>query len=162
MKQKTFVLRNKTVISNLIAFIEAQPEIPVLEVIVREHKKKRNVLQNSLYWLWISVIADSLGMTKEDVHFDLRKRILLPIYERDNLEFSEMIVAVRKVYRSGAKEDAQMMIDFITKKASTTEATVKQFAEYLTEIERDMIGKGIILPHKEDLYYDSLVINPEK
>jgi hypothetical protein len=161
MKQKTFIIQNKAVISNLIAFIEAQPERPLLEVIVREHKKKREVLQNSLYWKWLSVIADELGNTKEDVHYDLKGRILVRIYERDDLEYCEMINTIRKL-RVTHKVQAAILARKIIKLTSTTTATVKQFAEYLTEIERDMIGKGIILPHKEDLYYDSLMIKPEK
>jgi len=155
MKSKTFILRDEKVIAHLIAFINAQPKEPIIEVVVREHKKKRSLLQNSLYWLWVTIISNDLGMTKEDEHFDLRKRMLAPIYERDDLQYSEALKALRDLYSRGFKKEANNLFDQIT---STTTANVKQFAEYLTEIERDMMGKGIVLPHPEDLYYDSLMI----
>jgi hypothetical protein len=158
MKQKTFILRDEKVIAHLIAFINAQPKEPVIEVVVREHKKKREVIQNSLYWRWITHACEELGMLKEDLHVDLKKRLLVPIYERDDEEYCDMILALRKLYTDGYKEDSQKLFDQVVKLTSTTSATVKQFAEYLREFERDMAGNGIVLPHKEDEYYDSLMI----
>lgn len=159
MKQKTFVIRDKNVLSRLVAFIEAQPKKPLIEVVVKDHHKDRTLLQNSTLWLWITVIGHELGWTKEDVHFNLKKRMLVPIYERDDTGYACMINSIRKLHTDGFKEDSKLLAHQIVRLTSTTSATVKQFAEYLTEIERDMMGKGISLPHKEDQYFDALMLN---
>lgn len=158
MNQKTFIIRDRTVLKHLMAFLEAQPEEPLLEVVVKKHQEDRTIKQNSLMWLWITVIGHELGWTKTDVHFDLRKRLLVPIYERDDEGYAAMINSIRKLYTKGFKQEATTMHNQIVKMTSTTSAKVKQFAEYLTDIERDMAGKGIILPHPEDRYYESLMI----
>ena len=158
MKRRTFTIRSKKVIKNLTAFLESQPIEPTLEVAVYEHKQDRSILQNSLLWLWITIIADEMGLTKEDVHNDLKKRLLVPIYERDEPGFAAMINAVRKVHTIGHKEEAAAMGKQIVKLTSTTGATVKQFTEYLKEIEKDMTGKGIILPRPEDRYFSAMGI----
>jgi len=137
-------------------FLEAQPEKPILEVIVKEHKKDRSVAQNRLMWNWITIIANELGMTKEDVHEDFKKRLLVPIYERDDDGYAEMINAIRKIYSDGFKSEALKMHNHIVKLTSTTAATVKEFSEYLNEIEKDSIEKGIILPHPEDMYAEAM------
>ena len=158
MKTRTFIIRSDNEIKRLNTFLEAQPKEPLLEVVVRGHKKDRSVSQNSLMWLWITIVSDELGWTKEEVHEDLKRRLLVPIYERDDTGFAAMIKAVRKVHTEGFKADAKAMSAQIIRMTSTTGATVKQFTEYLKEIERDMISKGISLPHPEDRYYSALGI----
>ena len=113
-------------------------------------------------WLWITIIADELGLTKEDVHEDLKRRLLCPIYERDDQGYSEMVESIRKVYSMGMQDRAINMHNYIVERTSTTSATVKQFTEYLKEIERDMIDKGIALPHPEDRYYSAMGMKQEK
>ena len=158
MKTRTFVIRSDNEINRLNTFLGAQPKEPLIEAIVREHKKDRSVSQNSLMWLWITVISDELGWTKEEVHEDLKRRLLVPIYERDDTGFAAMIQAVRKVHTEGFKADAKAMSAQIIRMTSTTGATVKQFTEYLKEIERDMMSKGISLPHPSDRYYSAMGI----
>lgn len=158
MKRRTFIIEHEIIIDNLVDFLRSLPLEPKIEVIVQEQKKDRTLAQNSLLWTWITIIADELGETKEDVHDDLKKRLLVPIYERDEPGFAAMIQAVRKVHTLGHKKDAAAMAKQIVKLTSTTGATVKQFTEYLKEIERDMIGKGISLPHPVDRYFDAMGI----
>jgi hypothetical protein len=109
-------------------------------------------------WLWITIIANEQGETKDDVHEYLKKSHLVKIYERDEPDFAAMIQAVRKVYTEGHKVEAKAMEKQIVKMTSTTGATTKQFTEYLKDIEKDMVGKGIILPHPEDRYYSAMGI----
>lgn len=153
MKRKTFVIRNESVIEQLVAFLRSfnDAEDPY-EVIVRPHKKERSLLQNSLYWKWLTVIGNEYGVSKDDVHEDLKRRFLVSIYERDDLQYCEMIMTLRKMYTQGYKEDSKKLHDQVVRLTSTTNATVKQFAEYLTEIERDAASNDIALPHPEDLY----------
>jgi hypothetical protein len=152
MKRRIYTIRSETVIDNLTAFLKSQPEKPLLEVIVQEKKKDRTAEQNGLLWFWITIIAKERGSTKEDVHDDLKERLLVPIYERDEPGFAEMMVSIRKVYTQGFKQDALKMHKHIVKLTSTTSADTKQFAEYLREIEKDQAEKGLILPRKEDQY----------
>ncbi len=156
--KKTFTIRSKDVISRVTAFLEAQPPEPILEVVVKNHQQDRSLLQNSLYWMWNTVISDEWGWSKEDVHIDLKRRLLVPIYERDDTGYAAMIQAVRKVHTQGFVQEAKAMQKEIIKLTSTTNATVKQFTEYLNEIERDMTDKGIALPHPEDKYESAMGI----
>ena len=76
--------------------------------------------------------------------------------------FAAMIKSVRNVHTLGYKAESKAMASQIVKMTSTTGATTKQFTEYLKEIERDMIGKGIVLPHPEDRYYSAMGIKQQK
>ena len=156
--KKTFTIRSNDVISRLVAFLNAQPKEPLLEVTVKDYKQDRSVAQNSLMWLWITIVADEWGWLKEDVHIYFKRRLLVPIYERDNEGYATMIHAVRRVHTHGFKEEAKTMSDQIVRLTSTTNADVKQFTEYLNEIERDMQSKGIPLPHPDDRYYSAMGI----
>lgn len=156
MKRRTYVIRSNDQIARLSTFLESQPKEPLLEVIIQEHKKDRSVEQNQLYWRWIGVISEEWGWSKDEVHDNLRRRFLVPIYERDDIGYAAMIHSIRKVYSKGFKEDANAMFEHIVKLTSTTNAKVKQFTEYLKDIERDLASKGIILPRKEDEYYDEM------
>lgn len=159
--RKTFIIHSKEQIERLSNFLLMQPEKPLLEVVVSNHKKDRSALQNSLYWMWITIIADELGWLKEDVHSDLKKRILLRIYERDDDGYASMINTVRKLHTDGFKQDSKKLADQIIKLTSTVVATTKQFTEYLNEVERDMLTKGISLPHPEDRYQQAMGIKPK-
>lgn len=156
MKRRTFTIQTKEVIKTLSSFLESQPLEPILEVTVSEKKKDRTVDQNRLYRLWGGIIADELGWAREDLYSDLRRRFLVQIYERDDQGFAEMVNSIRKVYSMGMQDQATKMHDYIVERTSTASATVKQFMEYLKEIERDMAGKGIVLPHPEDRYYSAM------
>lgn len=148
--KKTFVLRSNDVISRITAFLEAQPLEPLLEVSISLHNKNRSLAQNSLMWEWITAISNEWGWTKDEVHEHFKKKHLVRIYERDDKGFAAMIQAVRLVHTKGMKQEAAAMSREIIKLTSTTGATVKQFTEYLNDIEKDMISKGISLPHPDD------------
>jgi hypothetical protein len=153
MKRKTFTIRSNDVISRLTAFLLEQPKEPLLEVIVQEYKKDRSAVQNSLMWYWFTIISNGWGWSKDEVHDYYKRRFLVRIYERDDIGYALMINSVRKVYSQGFKKDAHAMMKHIVKLTSTTNAKVKQFMEYLKDIERDAASKGIMLPRPEDRYY---------
>lgn len=109
--KKTFVIRSKDVILRLMVFLEAQQKEPLLEVVVKEHHQDRSVLQNSLYWAWNTVIAEELGLLKEE-------------------GYAAMIHAVRKVHTQGFKKNAKAMANQIVKLTSTIIAnfpTIRKF-----------------------------------
>ncbi len=160
MKRRIFTIRSEEVIKNLSSFLESLPLEPTFEVIVQEKKKDRTVDQNRLYRLWGNIISDELGWLKKDVYSYLRKNHLVQIYERDDQGFAEMLNSIRKVYSMGMQKRADEMHGYIVERTSTASATVKQFMEYLKEIERDMAGKGIVLPHPSDRYQSAMGIKP--
>jgi hypothetical protein len=126
------------------------------EVVIRKHKMTRSAAQNSLLWKWYTVIALELGESKEEVHERYKGRFLVPIYERDDSAYAEMIEAVREVWRAGKKKDADILFKQIVKLTSTTTASVKQKAEYLNDIDADARSIGIRLPYPEDIYYSDI------
>ena len=148
----TFILRNEEVQKTAANFVFEMPIDPLHEVIIRPHKKDRTAAQNALMWLWFTTIAGEHGETKEDVHEQYKGQILVHIYERDNPEYAEMIETVRGIHRDGKIKQAKQLHKAIVKLTSTTRATVEQFTEYLNDIEKDAISKGIKLEHPEDRY----------
>lgn len=155
---KRFTLHSEDVKQAACNFIAALSLEPLQEVIIRDAKKDRTAAQNSLYWMWLTIIASELGNTKDDQHTYYKKQILVHIYERDDASYAEMLEAVRRVHRQGNKKDAQHLADMIVELTSTTRADVGQFTEYLNDIEKDAFGKGITLPHPEDRYYEAMGI----
>jgi hypothetical protein len=130
---------------------------PLMEVVVREHKKDRSAAQHSLLWLWYTVIANEMGETKEDVHYFCKRRFLVPIFTRDDPDgYGAMVEAVRTVHRAGLKADSKKMADQIVKLTSTTDCTVAQFTEYLNDIEKHYITIGVSLPHPEDRWIEAM------
>lgn len=115
-------------------------------------------MQNSLMWVWVTTVADEWGWTKNDVHKYFIKMHLVKIYERDEEGYAAMLESVRKVHKSGAREVAKIQADYVLDNTSTTSATVKQFTEYLSDIEKDMISRGFSLPHPSDQYYPAMGI----
>ncbi len=159
--KKTFVIRSPEVISRLSAYLKAQPQEPLLEVVVALHHKNRTLAQNSTMWLWITVIADEWGWEKNEVHKYFKKEHLVKIYERDEEGYAMMLESVRKVHRLGMVDVARTQFAYILKNTSTTSADVKQFTEYLKDIEKEMIGKGFPLPHPSD-YWRAMGIKQSK
>ena len=159
----TFILRNLDVKKTAANMVFEMPVEPLHECIVRPHKKDRSVAQNALLWMWYTIIAGELGETKEEIHNIYKGKILVHIYERDDVEYAAMVEAVREVHRKGMKVEAKRLADAIVDLTSTTRANVDQFTEYLNDIEKDAISKGIALPHPEDRYYDAMGIKqPER
>jgi hypothetical protein len=58
-------------------------------------------------------------------------------------------------------EDAIKMHAYIVEQTSTADASVKQFMEYLKQIERDMTDRGIPLPHPEDRYNSAMGVKQQ-
>lgn len=96
------------------------------EVTIRPHKSKRSIDQNSLYWSWLSIIADETGNTANDIHEWCRDEFL---------PCSEIKVA-------GVAHLAR---------PSTTALTTKEMTDYLNRIEAWAgTDLGIILPSPDD------------
>lgn len=149
MTQK-IILHTPEHCTRAMLIIKELPLLPVMEVIIREHKKDRSADQNALYWKWLSIIGNELGESKEAVHERYKDAYLVQIYERDDPDYAEMINSLRTVWKQGMKTEAVQLRKRIVALTSTTTATVKQMSEYMTEIERHAATLAIQLPHPED------------
>jgi hypothetical protein len=95
-------------------------------VISITQNKKRSLNQNSLYWLWLSIIAECTGNDKNDIH-EYCKQSFLPA---SIVKINESEI---KVNNSSARLDK------------------KQFTDYLQQIETWSVGElGIILPYPDE------------
>ncbi|KKU86976.1 MAG: hypothetical protein UY18_C0050G0004 [Microgenomates group bacterium GW2011_GWF2_47_9] len=151
-EQKTIVLKSPEALQSAIDHLIMLPTDQVYEVVIRVHERNRSGAQNSLLWVFYTAIGNQLGETKDAIHLRYKRQFLVPIYTRDDPGYAAMIEAVRKVHLMGHKEDAKALGDEIVRLTSTTTATVKQFAEYLTDIEHDAIDKQLRLPAKDEVY----------
>lgn len=161
-EKKLFILRSHAVVTELVTYILKLEMEPLKEVIIREYNKDRTLDQNSLYWYWLTHIAEKRGETKDALHFYYKEKFLVNIFERDDKEYAAMIQTIRNIWKQGGKQDAELLHKNIVRLTSTTDANLKQFKEYLTDIEHDSISKGLPLPHKEDIYYSAMGIKEGK
>lgn len=148
----TLIIRDFDTREEAALLVKTLPVSPIHRVVVQPHRMDRSAAQNSLYWMWLTIIGNERGETKDDMHLEYKEKFLVYIYERDDPEYAEMIEAVRKVYRAGMKTEAKQLQKQIIELTSTTRANVKQFTEYLNDIERDAFKMDIILPHPKDRY----------
>lgn len=151
--KKSFVILDDLRAQRAIEAIRLLPsEDKTHEVLIRPYKQDRSALQNSLLWFWYGVIGAELGWEKDDTHDFFKKKFLVRIYERDDVDYAGMVDAVRKIWNAGMRADANTLTRQIIKLTSTTTANVDQFTEYLTLIERHAARLGIVLPRPEDRY----------
>lgn len=124
--------------------IDPRKNQPVYEVTVQEYKKNRSLSQNRLLWLWYKEIADHIKdstgqiFSDEEMHDWFREKFLPTKF----VEFRGEIVKSRK---------------------STKSLKVKEFTEYLEQIDfycgSDL---GLRLSHPDDLYWEAFGINASK
>jgi hypothetical protein len=132
-----------------------------IEIKSSEEKEKRRACQNRLYWSWLTDMqktADNAhsGTTKEEWHYRMKLKFLVPILERDGEEYALMIGSLREVFSSGMKKEGNAILKHIVKETSTTDASVKQFSEYLKSIEHFSAGIGARLRTDEYLYSNAM------
>lgn len=120
------------------------------EVEIRPIKKDRSVAQNSLMWLWNSVISAETGETKDEVHWRNKKTFLSKILIRDDREYAEALCTLRSIHRQGLSSSSEQLFNYIVDKVSTRHINTDQFSELLNDIEQYHISVGIILPHPDD------------
>lgn len=131
----------------IIDSIPPPDECALHEVVIREYSPNRSADQNALYWLCLTIIGLALGYTKDEMHLQYKERFLIPIFIRDKDSFARMVEAVKAVRRQGMNNEADDLKKEIIRLTSTTDANVKQMAEYLTDIYHAAAGHNIVLPH---------------
>jgi hypothetical protein len=149
MKQ-TLTIRTPELAARAQAIIAGLPMEPVHEIIIREAKKDISAEQRGLYFKWMGIIGEELGMTKDAMHEQSKERHLVPIFIRDDIEYAEMVSSLDAVRAMGMKEEADRLWRHIVKETSITKAGIKQMSEFMNEVEREAAGLAIRLPHPDD------------
>ena len=128
---------------------------PLHEITIKPAKKERSISQNALYWKWLTILANEYGDSKEDRHFYYKGKFLVHIFMRDDESYLEMITAIKLVKKQGMTAEYESLKKQVIKMTSTTDCSVKQMTEYLTEIETHAtsIGVGFV---KDDEYKHAL------
>ena len=124
-----FILRNEQILNNAVDALYALEldEDKPQEIVIKDHKKKRTEDQNALYWSWLRIIMKETGDSTKALH---------AFYGDEFLPKEEVIVFGKKVLEI----------------KSTTELGVKEFTEYLKQVEAHAASfLGINLPHPGDL-----------
>ena len=119
--------------SMIQAHFKEYPDSDKAIIEIRDDKDSRSVKQNRLYWEWVSVIGGELGYTKDETHAILRDKFL-------------------------GYTETTTKLSVIKELRSTTKLKVKEFKDYLEQIDIFVSEYGIMLPRPEDLYYESMGI----
>jgi hypothetical protein len=134
-----------------------------IEIKSGDEVEKRRACQNRLYWGWLTDMQKSAdnansGVTKDEWHYRMKLKFLVPILERDDEEYAVMLESLREVKRSGLKTECAALLKHIVNETSTTSASVKQFCEYLNDIERFSAEIGARLRTDAHLYNNAMGI----
>ncbi|MBO7323289.1 MAG: hypothetical protein J6U51_06890 [Bacteroidales bacterium] len=101
------------------------------DVEVKRHKQELTDPQRNLYWLWIGVIASETGNDRDMIHKVLKAKFL----GWDETEVLGRVIKREKSIKPLGKDE---------------------MSAYMTQVDAYMLNDfGIVLPHPEDLYYNS-------
>lgn len=124
-----FILRNDQILNNAVDALYALEldEDKPQEMVIKDHKKIRSLEANALYWSWLRIIMKETGDSTKALH---------AFYGDEFLPKEEVMVFGKKVLEI----------------KSTTDLKVKEFTEYLKQVEAHAASfLGINLPHPGDL-----------
>lgn len=126
MSRPPLAIFNEPSRGRAMALIAALDLSKAWEVIVRPKKAKRSLDQNSLYWMWLGIIANDTGNTANDVHEWCKCEFLPPVF-----------VAI-----NGKQQECRR---------STTELNTADMTAYLDRVSAwSAMELGIALPHPDD------------
>ncbi len=124
-------------------------------LVVRIDQKQETLssAQRRLYWLWMTEYGKQRGLDKEEASAFFKYKYLSIIYNRDNVgEYPETFKVMRDLKKSGSS-GYEPLRQFVSNRMSITEATTKQMAEYLNDIEVWCLKDGVKLTCPDDLKY---------
>lgn len=118
--------------SNAIQYIMDLDLSQLYEVSVQLFKDSRSKAQNRLYWVFVPYLADHCGYTNNQMHRTLKVKFI------------------------GVDREVVDGIEIVEPKSSK-KLKVKEFANYLREIEALALDYGITLPHPDDYKYCMMI-----
>ena len=124
-----------------------------LVVKIDQKQETLSSAQRRLYWLWMTEYGKQRGLDKEEASAFFKYKYLSIIYNRDNVgEYPETFRVMRDLKNSGSS-GYEPLRQFVANRISITEATTKQMAEFLTDIEMWCLKDGVKLTCPDDLKY---------
>lgn len=124
-------------------------------LVVRIDQKQETLsgAQRRLYWLWMTEYGKQRGLDKEESAAFFKYKYLSIIFNRDNVgEYPETFKVIRDL-RESRNPGYEPLRQFVSNRMSITEATTKQMAEFLTDIEMWCLKDGVRLTCPDDLKY---------
>ena len=158
MQKAVFPIQSHADISKAINYMhtnytQAINEGKPLRVVIDQKEDKLSDAQRRLYWLWMTEYGKQRGLDKEESAAFFKYKYLSIIFNRDNVgEYPETFKVMRDLKKSGASE-YEPLRQFVSNRMSITEATTKQMAEFLTDIEMWCLKDGVKLTCPDDLKY---------
>ena len=154
----TFVIKVFDDVGRAIAYMHKHHANAVNDgkpLVVKIDQKEETLshAQRRLYWLWMTEYGKQRGLDKEEASAFFKYKYLSIIYNRDNVgEYPETFKVMRDLKNSGSS-GYEPLRQFVSNRMSITEATTKQMAEFLTDIEMWCLKDGVKLTCPDDLKY---------
>ncbi|HAV5486058.1 TPA: hypothetical protein JI063_14730 [Acinetobacter baumannii] len=158
MKTAVFTIKDHSDINYVIGYLntnhaKAASEGKPLVVTITCKQESLSAAQRRLYWLWMTEYGNHRGLDKEEASSFFKYKYLSVIYNRDNVgEYPETFRTMRELKKTGASQ-YEALRQFVANRISITEATTKQMAEFLTDIEVWCLKDGVKLTCPDDLKY---------
>ena len=158
MQKAVFPIQSHADITKAINFMhtnynQAINEGKPLRVVIDQKQETLSSAQRRLYWLWMTEYGKQRGLDKEEASAFFKYKYLSIIYNRDNVgEYPETFKVMRDLKKSGSS-GYEPLRQFVSNRMSITEATTKQMAEYLNDIEVWCLKDGVMLTCPDDLKY---------
>lgn len=150
---KTLIIRNDQIRGRAKEILDRLPLEPLHEVVIKEHKVNRSLAQNALMWKWLGLIGPDLGYTKDEAHEVYKEKFLINIFlatPDKHQAVSEMWLSIRQLHKEGQGQIARSLERNLAQLVSTTEASVAEMREYLTDIDHHAASLDIRLPRPEE------------
>ncbi|WP_396232712.1 hypothetical protein [Acinetobacter baumannii] len=153
-----FVIKNHSDINYVIGYLntnhaKAASEGKPLVVTITCKQESLSTAQRRLYWLWMTEYGNHRGLDKEEASSFFKYKYLSVIYNRDNVgEYPETFRTMKELKKTGASQ-YEALRQFVANRISITEATTKQMAEFLKDIEIFCLKDGVKLTCPDDLKY---------
>ncbi|RBA42342.1 MULTISPECIES: hypothetical protein [Acinetobacter] len=154
----TLIIKSFEEVGRAIAYMhkhhaDALSDGKPLVVRIDQRQETLSSAQRRLYWLWMTEYGKQRGLDKEEASAFFKYKYLLIIYNRDNVgEYPETFKVMRDLKKSGSS-GYEPLRQFVSNRMSITEATTKQMAEFLTDIEMWCLKDGVKLTCPDDLKY---------
>ena len=122
-----------------IHHLSALPSRKEWQVDIKEYTPNRSNAQNNTYWMWLGELAKFMGENKDELHDKFALKLI---------GYEEKEIAYRD-----AEGDVQTFIKRNPK--STKSLTVKEFSEYLAQVEVTILQAfpDFKLPYPDDYKY---------
>lgn len=144
-------------LNNAKAALALIPTDGTVEVVFRQYVKNRSLAQNNLLHMWRKDISTSTGENLSECRLRLAKTHMLPILlsseEAKDRDIQLTILRLRNAYKVGHSGEVEFIFNQYMSLLSSKDLNVKQFAEFLTEIERECTEQEISLRRPEDYHF---------